>query len=107
MVSLQTWDSFPVVEHGRLTEPFHLAPIQECLQNVLLYIQIVVDHLLESLPQFRQVLHGLLSAKIPDIVAGGLRAEGLVIADVLLDTAAFVMAANHGTAEMQILDGGL
>ena len=66
MVGLQTWDPFPIVEHGRLTEPFHLTPIQERLQNVLLYIQIVVDHLLESLPQFRQVLHCLLPAKIPD-----------------------------------------
>jgi hypothetical protein len=26
MVGLQAWDPFPIVEHGRLTEPFHLTP---------------------------------------------------------------------------------
>ena len=50
MVNSQSGDPLSIVEHGRLTEPFHFTPVQKGLQNVLLHIQIVVHHLLESLP---------------------------------------------------------
>ena len=73
MVNSQARDPLSIVEHGRLAEPFYFAPVQKRLQNVLLHIQIVVHHLLESLPQFRQVLHRLSYTQIPLLLAGSVR----------------------------------
>ena len=54
-----------------------------------------------------KILDGFLDAVVVDVVARCLRAEDEVIADVLLDKAVAVMAADHGVGQVHVFDLGL
>ena len=54
-----------------------------------------------------QILDGFLDAVVVDVVACCLRPEDEVIADVLLDEAVSVMAADHRIGQVHVLDLGL
>ena len=55
----------------------------------------------------RQVFDGLVDAVVVDVVACGLGPQDDVIANVLLDEAVAIVAANHRVWQVHVLDFGL
>ena len=93
--------------NGRLRKLSQLAAIDEGLQDVLLHVEIVVVDCREGTTQSRQVLHRLVHAVVVDVVAGGLGPQDEVIANVLLDEAIAVVAADHRVGQVHVFDLGL
>ena len=84
-----------------------MAAIDEGLQDVLLDVEVVVVDRREGITESWQILHGFLHAVIVDVVARGLGPQDEVIANVLLDEAVAVVAANHRVGQVHVLDLGL
>jgi hypothetical protein len=84
-----------------------VAAIDEGLHNVLLYVQVVVVDRRQRIAQRGEVLHRLVDAIIVDVVARRLGAQNEVIANVLLDEAVAIVAANHRVGQVHVFDLGL
>ena len=86
----------PLGSSGGLGEFAKLPSVHKGFQNILLHLQIAVDDAAQPLPQLRKILHRLANAVIcRDIVSCRFGAEDEAIADVLLEEALAVVAANH------------
>src|SRR5215469_9903665 len=96
LVQLQTRDASAVRKQRGLGELTKLLAVHKGFQNILLYLQIAVDDVPESIPQWRKILHGLTAPVIGrSIVGGRRRAQEETIADILLEEALAVVAADH------------
>ncbi len=54
-----------------------------------------------------KIFHRFVDAVIVDVVACRFCAQDEVIADILLDKAVSIMAADHGIGQVHVLDLGL
>ena len=84
-----------------------LAAINKGLQDVLLHVEIVIVDGRQGLAEDRKVFHRFVDAVIVDVVAGRFCAQDEVIADILLDKAVCIMAADHRIGQVHVLDLGL
>jgi len=84
-----------------------LAAIHKGLQDVLLDVEIVVVDSRHGLAESGKVFHRFVDAVIVDVVACRFCAQDEVIADILLDEAVSIMAADHGIGQVHVLDLGL
>ena len=92
---------------GRFGEPSQLATVNEGLQDILLDGEIVIVDCRERVPERRQVLDRFVHAIVVDVIARGLGPEDQMIANVLLDEAAAVVAADHRIGQVHVFDLGL
>jgi len=81
-----------------------LSAIEEGFQDVLLNVLVVVGDDGELLPQARQIFYRLVDAIVVDVIARRLGAQKALVADVLLDEAVAVVAANDRVGEVHIFD---
>ena len=72
-----------------------LAAINKGLQDVLLHVEIVVVDGRHGLAEGGKVFHRFVDAVIVDVVACRFCAQDQVIADILLDKAVSIMAADQ------------
>ena len=77
------------------SELSQLAAIDGGFQDILLNVEIVVDDPGEGLAESREIFDCFVEAVIVDVIACRFGTEGEVIADILLDKAICVMAADH------------
>ena len=84
-----------------------LAAIDEGLQNVLLHVEVVVVDRREGIAESREIFDRFVHAVVVDVVARRLGAQDEVIANVLLDEAVAVVAANHRVGQVHVFDLGL
>ena len=68
--------------------------------------RVVVDRR-QGLAKDREIFHRFVDAVIVDVVTRCLRPEDEVIANVLLDEAVAIVAANHWVGQVHVLDLGL
>lgn len=83
-----------------------MATVQEGFQDVLLDVVIVVDDGRYLLAELRKILHSLFNAVVGDVVGRWLGAQVQVIAHILLDKSAAVVAADDRIGQIQIFDHG-
>ena len=107
MVELEAGDALSGRRDGRFGELAQLTAIDKGLQDVLLNIEIIVVDGRKRVAERGEVLHRLLDAVVIDVVAGSFGAQHQVIADVLLDEAVAVVAADHRIGQVHVLDFGL
>ena len=67
---------------------------------------IPVDNGGEFFAQLGQIVQRLADSVVSDIVGGGFGAEVAVVADILLEEAAFLVAADDGVWKIQSFDDG-
>lgn len=81
---------------GRFGEPSQLAAVNEGLKDILLDGEIVIVDCRERVPQRREVLDRFVHAIVVDVIARSLGPEDQMIANVLLNEAVAVVAADTG-----------
>jgi hypothetical protein len=82
VAQLQAGDAVAIGKNRGFGQLAQLPAIDERLQDVLLDVVVVVDDRRHLLPKFREMLNGLSTAIIVDIVGSRLGAEKNVIADI-------------------------
>ena len=88
---------------GRFRE-LELATIDEGLQNApCLHVQVIVIDRREGIAENREIFDRFVHAVVVDVVARRLGAQHDVIANVLLDEAIAIVAANHRAGQVQRL----
>ena len=107
VIQFQSGDAFAIRQYRVLGELAQLPPIDEGFQNVLLDVLIVVVNRCELATQLGKIFDGLLHPIIVDVVGGRLGAQDEVVANVLLDEAVGVMAADDRVGQVHIFDFGL
>ena len=70
VVKLEAGDALSRWRDGRFCELSQLATINEGLQNILLYVQVVVVDRRKGIAETQQILHRFVHAVIVDVVAG-------------------------------------
>ena len=100
MIEFQAGYAFAAGKNGRLGELAQLAAVDECLQDVLLNILVVVDDGRELLPQLRKVLDRLVDSIVVHVVRRRLCPQNQMVPDILLDEAIAVMAADDGIGQV-------
>ena len=96
MLELQTRDASAVGKNRGLGELAKFLAVHKGFQDILLHVQIAVDDAIEPLLQWGKILHRLADAVIGrDVVGCRFRAQDETIADVLLEEALAVVAADH------------
>ena len=107
VVELEAGDALSRRRDGRFRELSELATIDEGLQNVLLHVQVIVIDRREGIAENREIFDRFVHAVVVDVVARRLGAQHEVIANVLLDEAIAIVAANHRAGQVHVFDLGL
>src|SRR5206468_5577367 len=107
MIELEARNAFSGRCDGRFRELSQLTAINEGFQNVLLDVEVVIVDLRQRFLESRQIFDGFVDAVIVDVIARGLGPQDDVIANVLLDEAVAIVAANHRIWKVYVLDLGL
>jgi hypothetical protein len=104
VIELQTGDALAGGEHRGFRETPKLAAVHKGLEDVLLDVEIRIDNTGEPLAYRGEMLDGFADTVVAHVVGRGLRAEQQVVADVLLDEAVAVVAADDGVRQMEVVD---
>ena len=104
MIELEARNALSGRCDGRLRELSQLTAINEGFQNILLDVEVVIVDLRQRFLESRQIFDGFVDAVIVDVVARGLGPRDDVIANVLLDEAVAIVAANHRIWKVDVLD---
>src|ERR1700731_4461668 len=107
MVEFQAGNPFTTGKHCGLCQLTQLTSVDEGFQDVLLDAEIVVANGCQLLSQLGEVFHRLLDPIVGDVISRRLGAKAQMIADILLEEAVSIMAANHRVRKIKILDDGL
>ena len=107
VVQLEAGNPPAVAKNRRLGELAQLTAVNECLQDVLLDVVVVVDHGRHSLAQLRKVHDIFVDAVVIDVIGSGFGSQQQMIANILFDEAISVMTADHRVGKMDIFDHGL
>ena len=107
MIELEARNALSGRCDGRLRELSQLTAINEGFQNVLLDVEVVIVDLRQRFLESRQIFDGFVDPVIVDVIARGLGPQDDVIANVLLDEAVAIVAANHRIWKVHVLDLGL
>jgi hypothetical protein len=86
---------FPVDVTVGSDEVSQLPAIDEGLQGILLNVEIIIDDRRQGLAEKGEIFHRFVDAVVVDVVACGFCTQDEAIADVLLDKAIEIMAADH------------
>jgi hypothetical protein len=104
MVEFETRDALAILQNRGLGELSQLAAIDEGLQNVLLHVEVAIEHGIHPGAEGGKMLDGLFHPIVGDIVGRRLGAQQEVIPYVLLDESVAVVAADDGVGEIEVFD---
>src|SRR5215472_192745 len=107
IVELEARDALAGRGASRLSEMLELSATDECLEDVLLDVEIIVIDRGELVAQRREVLDGFVNAVIGDVIGRRLGAQDQVVTDILLDEAVAVVAADDRVGQVHVFDLGL